>query len=308
MSHKKHDEHERKKDEDCCCDHKERERQVNNPADDSANFPRITQSETSLARFNDDILYGFNDSNDNVGGAGNASFSGLAFSTNLGNTWVDGGSLPVNPGGRNGGDPSIAVDRNGVFYYGQIGSELIGGTSESVISVSTGTINAGGTINMNLPQVVGRGQNLGDNNPNVDFEQDKEWITVGPDANTPINQPLSEALYTAWTDFNLPDPGTRIRFSKFSTGLTLNPIIQSTTIVSGANAAFGAFPVVDSRGNVYVFYESRLPNSFTQLGTPNRSIRMAKSTNGGTSFPINVEVSNGLFPAAATNVETLRSR
>ena len=302
--HKKDKEDDHKKHNDCCCDHKEIERQVNSQADDAANFPRITQSETSLARFNNLILYGYNDSNDNIGGAGNASFSGFAYSTNLGNTWIDGGSLPVNPGGSNGGDPSIAVDRNGIFYYGQIGSELIGGTSESVISVSTARINADGTITMNAPQVVGRGQNLGDNNPNSNFEQDKEWITVGPDANTPVNQPLNEALYTVWTDFNLPNPGTRIRFSKFSTGLTLNPIIQSTTIVSGANEVFGAFPVVDSRGTIYVFYESRLPGTFTQIGTPNRSIRMVKSTNGGTSFPINVQVSNGLFQAAATNVET----
>lgn len=77
--------------------------------------------------------------------------------------------------------------------------------------------------------------------------------------------------------------------------MTLTPIIPSTTIVSGTNEAFGAFPVVDSRGNIYVFYESRLPGSFRQLGTPNRSIRMVKSTNGGTSFPINVQVSNGFF-------------
>ena len=59
----------------------------------------------------------------------------------------------------------LAVDRNGVFYYGQIGSEVIEGNLEDVISVSTGTINPNGTITMNEPQVVGRGQNLGNNNP-----------------------------------------------------------------------------------------------------------------------------------------------
>ncbi|MFJ7472147.1 sialidase family protein, partial [Peribacillus frigoritolerans] len=292
----------KKKHDDCCCDYPEVERQVNNPADDVDNFPRITQSETSLARFNDFILYGFNDSNDNIGGPGNASFSGFAFSNDLGNTWTDGGSIPVNPGALNGGDPSIAVDSNGVFYYGQIGSEeVVEGIPEGVISVSTGIVNPNGTITMNDPQVVGRGQNLGDNNPNVFFEQDKEWITVGPDANTPVNQPLNEALYVAWTDFNLPNPGTRIRFSKFNTGVMITPIIESTTIVSGNNEVFGAFPVVDSRGIIYVFYESRLPGSFPQLGVPNRSIRMVKSTDGGNNFEPPVEVSNGLFAAAATN-------
>ncbi|MFA2814008.1 exo-alpha-sialidase [Bacillus paranthracis] len=300
--HNKNKKDDHKKHDDCCCGHKEVERQVNNPTDDVDNLPRITQSETSIAHFNDFILYGFNDSNDDIGGAGKASFSGFSFSNNLGKTWIDGGSIPVKPGGINAGDPSIAVDRNGIFYYGQVGSEVIEGNSEDVISVSTGTINPNGTITMNEPQVVGRGQNLGNNNPNVIFEQDKEWITIGPDANTPGNQALNEALYVAWTDFNCPNPGTRIRFSKFSTGVTLNPIIPSTTIVSGTNETFGAFPVVDSRGNIYVFYESRLPGSFVQLGTPNRSIRMVKSTDGGTSFPINVQVSNGFFAAAATDV------
>lgn len=75
------------------------ERQVNNPANDVTNFPRITQSETSIAHFKDFILYGFNDSNAGTGGLGTFSFSGFAFSNDLGNTWTDGGSLPVNPGG-----------------------------------------------------------------------------------------------------------------------------------------------------------------------------------------------------------------
>ncbi|MDR4162650.1 exo-alpha-sialidase, partial [Bacillus paranthracis] len=135
------------------------ERQVNNPANDVTNFPRITQSETSIAHFKDFILYGFNDSNAGTGGLGTFSFSGFAFSNDLGNTWTDGGSLPVNPGGLNSGDPVIAVDRNGVFYYGQIGIETIGSVTQGVISVSTGTITPNETITMNAPQVVGRGQN-----------------------------------------------------------------------------------------------------------------------------------------------------
>ena len=105
------------------------------------------------------------------------AFSGFAYSRNLGNTWTDGGSLPVNPGGSNEGDPSIAVDRNGIFYYGQIGSsKLIGGTLKSVISVSTARINADRTITMGLPQVVGRGQNLGDNNANSNFGKIKSGL------------------------------------------------------------------------------------------------------------------------------------
>ncbi|PJZ17847.1 hypothetical protein CEW46_32050, partial [Bacillus cereus] len=91
----------------------DKEVQVNNPASDVANFPRITQSETSLARFKDFILYGFNDLNNPN------NFSGFAFSTDLGKHWTD-GSIPTIPGQSNGGDPTIAVDKKGIFYYGQI--------------------------------------------------------------------------------------------------------------------------------------------------------------------------------------------
>ncbi|WP_255293896.1 hypothetical protein [Bacillus toyonensis] len=121
---------------------------MNNPAQDVANFPRITRSETSLAHFKDFILYGFNDSNNGVDGVGNFNFSGFAFSRDLGKHWTDGGSLPVNPLGDNGGDPVIAVDRNGVFYYGQVGFENVGEVPQGVISVSTGVINPNKMITM----------------------------------------------------------------------------------------------------------------------------------------------------------------
>jgi hypothetical protein len=56
--------------------------------------------------------------------------------------------------------------------------------------------------------------------------------------------------------------------------------------VSGTNEVFGAFPVVDTAGTIYIFYESRLPGTLTQLDAPNRSIRIAKPTDGGNTFPI----------------------
>lgn len=253
------------------------ERQVNAPEADATSFPRITQSETSLAYFNNFILYGFNDSND----AG--SFSGFAFSSDGGVTWCDCGSLPRNPDGLNGGDPSLAVDKNGVFYYGQIGKELINNELESVISVSTGTINPDRTITMNVPQIVGRGRGI----------QDKEWIAVGPDK----NNPGYEALYVVWTDL----ANFNIRFAKFRTGENLTELIASKDIVVSDGIEFGAFPVIDSAGNIYVFYEHGDPGAFTQLGTPNRIIRMVKSTDGGNSFQPSVPVSS-TFSGAATDV------
>ncbi|RFT62652.1 exo-alpha-sialidase [Bacillus clarus] len=249
----------------------------------------MTQSETSLAHFKDFILYGFNDSNN----ANNNSFSGFAFSNDLGNTWTDGGSIPVNPGGRNSGDPVIAVDRNGVFYYGQIGQEIVGGVSQGVISVSTGVITPSKTITMNFPQVVGRGQN-----PAAAINQDKEWIAVGPDA----NNLGSEALYITWTDFTAT-PNPNIRFSKYTTGVNVTPIITDQVIVTGgSNFISGSFVVVDKQGVIYVFYEEIAGGDTGRLtiGVPNRTIQMIKSTDGGNTFSAKVPVSNP-FAAAATD-------
>lgn len=260
----------------------DKEVQVNNPASDVANFPRITQSETSLARFKDFILYGFNDLNNPN------NFSGFAFSTDLGKHWTD-GSIPTIPGQSNGGDPTIAVDKKGIFYYGQIHDDQKG------ITVSTGTINPNKNITMNQPQFVGT--------VDVDgLRTDKPWVTVGPDK----NNPGKEALYVVWIDL-IADParlGQRIKFSKWNTGETLTPIIQNETIPAGTDEFFGTFPVVDSHGNIYVFYENYLPNSFTVGGTPNRSIHMVKSTNGGVSFESPVQVSKGLFAAAGNSNST----
>ena len=264
-----------------CCDHKKEDIQVNKSADDVANFPRITQSETSLAYFKNRILYGYNEFNT----SNNNNISGFSFS-DLGKSWTDGGTIPLNPRGSNDGDPVIAVDKKGIFYYGQIGTEVIANNLEGVISVSTGIINPNNTITMNQPQVIGRGQNPSPNGSS----QDKEWIAVGPDRNSQGD----EALYVAWRDLT---DNNSIRFSKYRTGQNLTQLIASKTIVAGGPNNSGAFIAVDSVGDIYIFYERR--DNFAQIGQPNRSIRMIKSTDGGNTFPLNIQVSP-FFPAAAT--------
>ncbi|MDA1761579.1 hypothetical protein PDK32_14965 [Bacillus cereus] len=251
----------------------------------------IAASETSLARSGNSILYGYNDLTTN-------NFSGFSFSSDGGTTWSICGDLPTNPNGFNDGDPVIAVDRNGIFYYGQIGRELIPQPPpnppalESVVSVSTGTVDGNGCLTMNLPQVVGRGTKAVPDRGT----QDKEWITVGSDLSNPGN----EALYITWTDFSTDPKPSNIKFSKYTTGVNLNPIIQNKTIVSGANSVSGSFVLVDNAGKIYVFYEDIGGND---LNKKNRIIRMVRSVNGGTSFEPAVDVSN-LFEAAGDRITT----
>ena len=97
------------------------ERQVNDPAQDSASgvFPHITQSETTVARFDTFVVFGFNDTNNAFNG-GN-TFTGYAFSSDSGVTWSDCGNPPKGSLlAEDDGDPVLAVDSNGIFYFARI--------------------------------------------------------------------------------------------------------------------------------------------------------------------------------------------
>ncbi|MFZ5645699.1 MAG: sialidase family protein [Bacillota bacterium] len=265
------------------------ERQVNDPQQD-VGVPdnNITQSETSLASFCPFILFGFNDSNCAAFG----NFSGFAFSSDGGNTWSDCGSTPRNPGWRNGGDPVIAVDRKGVFYYAQLSTT---DTGESVISVSTATINPNNLlITMNLPFAAGVGSTA------TGF-QDKEWTAVGKDITRRLALwHFEESLHVTWTDFlrdnqgNLTSVG--VRYSKWSTGVNPQLLIPSKTIVNSSVQA--SFPLLDRRGILYVFYED-----FTGPPPTNRSIRLVRSFDAGQTFstPIMVSPVNPVLNAVACN-------
>ena len=257
------------------------ERQVNSPNQDIDNAPNITQSETSIARSGSNILFGYNDSNR----ARFGNFSGFAFSSNNGVTWNDCGSMPLNPGWTNGGDPVIAADSRGVFYYSHLGST---NTGQSVIQVNTATVNPGlRTLCMNNSFVAGVGGV-------TNGFQDKEWMAVGRDSTGGFN---AEAIYLTWTEFPPGAGNVAIRFAKWTTGETPTVLIASKNLVTGA-ALQNSFPVIDSRGNIFVFYEDF---NGSYIGVT-REIRMVKSTDGGINFSTPITVSEVV--RASTDVLT----
>jgi len=79
----------------------------------------FTQSETSVVAFGNTVVVAYNDSGSNAGGTN--KFTGFSRSTDGGNTFTDGGSLPTNAGG-DAGDPVLARNETtGRIYFTTLG-------------------------------------------------------------------------------------------------------------------------------------------------------------------------------------------
>jgi hypothetical protein len=169
--------------------------QVNDPAGDFIQiftgfrpFVRATQSEVSTAAFNRNIVVTYNDStgihvSPNPNGPGlivdRVQLSGFATSNDGGQTWKSGFIPPSVGAAETFGDPSVGVDRHGVFYFANLAADAAHGT----IQVNKST-DGGNTWS---PGVVVQ----------EDDASDKEWLAVGPD---PVVH-SRDNVYVTWTSF-----------------------------------------------------------------------------------------------------------
>jgi hypothetical protein len=113
--------------------------QVNNPKQDYVQiftgfrpFVRATQSETSLAAFGRNIVVTYNDSTGihvipNPTGPGlivdRVTISGFGVSHDRGATWKTGFIPSAASAAETFGDPSVGVDRHGVFYFAHLAGD-----------------------------------------------------------------------------------------------------------------------------------------------------------------------------------------
>lgn len=209
-----------------------------------------TQSEAAIAVHKNNIVIGWND----IGQfADTGSLIGFGYSLDGGSTFADGGVVPPVPNGANLGDPDVAADRQGNFYFSMIAFDANG---IGFIGISKSG-DGGRTFSMPISaSTIVSGP---------DSFQDKEFITVDKSGSQ-----YDGNIYVTWTRFG-PD-GPQIMFARSTdSGRSFkNPIAISTL---GAFAQ-GSMPRVGPNGEIYVVWE--------RFNTP--GIHISKSTDGGKTF------------------------
>ena len=226
---------------------------VNDPTVDTGD--NTTQSETTLGVLGTTLCAGYNDS-----GAG--GFSGLARSTNLGETWADLGGVGQS------GDPVIAIHRDtGTFFYAEIAT--IGGLPAIGVARSTNDCQTFGAAVNASPIAFGiAGTTL----------NDKPWVAV--DNTGGVND---GNVYVCWTRFSNVDP-SELRFSRSTDGgLTY---VNEQILQPGGTAPFGCSVEVGPDGAVHVAWADR-------AGATNGDIRLRTSTDAGVNFDPTVTVATG---------------
>jgi hypothetical protein len=164
-------------------------------------FVRFTQSETSIASHNNNIVATYNNSagihlipNPNGPGlvADRLFLSGFSHSSDGGKNWKSGFFPPLPGSIFTFGDPSVDVDRKGNFYFAALGADAAG---NSTIQVNKST-DGGKTWS---PAVLVQ----------QDDGSDKDWLAVGPDP----SDTGRDNIYVTWTSFQA-DGSAQLRLGR----------------------------------------------------------------------------------------------
>lgn len=167
-------------------------------------FVRATQSEVSTAAFGRNIVVTYNNSagihvSPNPTGPGlivdRVQLSGFASSSDGGQTWKNGFMPPSAGASETFGDPSVGVDRRGVFYFANLAADTVHSTIQVNRSIDGGNTWSAGVV------------------VQEDDGSDKEWLAVGPD---PVVK-SRDNIYVTWTSFQ-NDGSCQLRFGRSTDG------------------------------------------------------------------------------------------
>jgi hypothetical protein len=231
---------------------------ANDPTMDT--YPHITQEEVAVGvsgRNQDIFVVGFNDYAGRFRDPHRGS--GYARSVDHGSTWTDRGELaPPTTDGISGGDPAIASDSDGSFYFARMAQLTQSGANWIGVSKST---DDGWTFELPVnasPFVV---------------NADKPDIAVD---RTPTS-PYFRRIYVCWTDFGVLAGVHFSRSTNAGTSFQQNGAILNT--VGGNGGFFGCSIAAGPLGDVWVGWWTR--------GTDTQRINkifVAHSGDGGVTF------------------------
>lgn len=262
---------------------------VNNPSEDTNQPDQTTQSETSIAVSGHNVVVGFNDSQTTLLFlTPGSNLSGLAVSHNGGQTFSDLGTLPNATPTINFGDPWLATDSAGNFYYSSLVDNPFQGLLVGVAKSTNGGQSFSTPVEIAPPPLPANTFFLGD---------DKDAMTAA-----------SSGLFDAWDDVTGTfDPNTGA-FSELS-GLTVAhsgdggqtwsavhadqvPIFNSSDPCS-FHQYIGAQPIVGPDGTLYVASLRLDVNDPTCSGAPQtESEYVFASHDGGATFSPGVKIAD----------------
>jgi hypothetical protein len=211
--------------------------QVNCLKEDGSS-PQNTESETSVSAFGPNVVVGYNDSL--VCCVPALNLTGYSVSNNGGKTFTDAGDLPWQPNVQPIGDPTVAHDAAGNFYFASLALNSDGIGAHSMISFYEMPVGTNAFHLVSVPVDVGSDFN---------FFADKEYLAVGVDGH----------FYIGWTFFSR-NPQSPIMLTDSTDGINWR-----TTMVSTADACAQGSNPVPAGGTVYVSYEQSIPAGCTDF-------------------------------------------
>jgi hypothetical protein len=215
--------------------------QVNCLAEDGSSAQN-TQSETSVAAFGQKVVVGFNDSL--VCCFPTLNFTGYSVSNDGGTSFTDMGDLPFDVNVQPIGDPSVAVDQNGNFYFASLAVNSAGFGAHSLVAFYTMPAGSNTFQLTSVPVDVGSA---------FTAFADKEYLAVSVDATGRTH------FYITWTFFSM-SPQSPIMLSDSTDGMNWR-----TTVVSAANACAQGSNPVPAGGTLYVSWEQSVPAGCTDF-------------------------------------------
>ena len=224
---------------------------ANDPTGDAGPPAADTQAEVAVAAWNQYVVVAWNDSKGFTAGF---TFSSFGYSSDYGQTFTDGGNVPLIAAGDQAfGDCTLGVDNLGNFYLGSIYTT---GSNED-IAVWHGSF-SGSTLTWNTPVIAA-----------VSTAADKPSVAADPFDNN---------VYVAYTDF----AGTAA--IKVTTSSNQGTSWGAPVTLSTASGSQGARPWVGPDHEVYVVWEEGWGFINCDLSSTTGSIAYSVSTNHGATW------------------------